>query len=64
MPGPLRCSPGGGGFGFGGAIGGGTAPDCPRGGRFDIADLAPRVADALRRGRGGWFRRGAVVIEA
>lgn len=60
VPGPLRCAPGGGSIGGGGA---GDVPDCPCGGRFDIADIARRVADALRRGRGEWVRRGAVVIE-
>lgn len=59
VPEPLRCSPGGGG------VGGGVAaqPDCPCGGRFDIAELSRRVADALRRGLGEWIRRGAVVVE-
>jgi hypothetical protein len=62
VPEPLRCSPGGGSPGVGGGAGGGS-PDCPCGGRFDWSDLGRRVADALRRGRGEWVHRGAVVIE-
>jgi hypothetical protein len=46
-----------------GGEGGAGAPDWPCGGRFEIADLGRRLADALRRGRGEWVRWGAVVIE-
>ena len=60
VPGPLRCTPGGGSVGGGG---GASQSDCPCSGRFDASDLGRRVADALRRGSGGWIRRGAVVIE-
>lgn len=59
VPGPLRCSPGGGQVGAG-PVG---PMDCPCGGSFDTSDLSRRVADALRRGLGEWLRRGAVVIE-
>jgi len=60
VPGPLRCSPGGGSVGGGGSV---SSLDCPCCGRFDTADLARRVADAMRRGLGDWIRRRAVVIE-
>jgi hypothetical protein len=60
VPEPLRCSPGGGSVGGGGA----SSPlDCPCGGRFDTSDLGRRVADAMRRGLGQWIRRRAVVID-
>lgn len=58
VPDPLRCTPSGGSVG-----GGGSALDCPCGGRFDTAELGRLVAEAMRRGRGQWVKRGAVVIE-